>query len=723
VPNNAPFGHCPKCLLELGFGPLPELSETSSPPAAAEGRRFGDYELLDQIGRGGMGIIYKARQATLNRLVALKMIRAAEFASPTLVQRFHLEAESAANLHHPNIVPIFETGEHEGEHFFSMALVDGFGLDRYITPAGFCFGRKAEENKPSRRERQEQSARLMAKVARAVDYAHQHGVLHRDLRPANILLDRQGEPHLTGFGVAKVVGQSGSNLTLTGAIIGTPSYMAREQAAGQSKRATTAADVYSLGAIFYEMLTGQPPFRAATPVETLKQVIEQEPKHPTTFKEGVDGDLATICMKCLEKEPGRRYRSAEALAEDLERWLQGRHILARPVSEAEKLWRWCRRNPTLAALSAAVVLLLAAVAVLSTVVAIHIAAKNKDIEMARKRDRDQSEVVKQMLHREREQSEVVRQMLFGVLDQLWTNSAIDSYTVESEKMRALAGKDTATPGLGPNLHLTFGTYFYKHPTNLLGTLSPALLALEDDLAKQLGRTVTIDLRIFNRYQPAIDAFASNELHFGRVGPSSYVQLLERHAPVSLLAVQDSTNAVTLAIFARKGSEVAKRYEADTSAPLAELLKNRSFAFGDAISTTGNFIPKWFLVRNGIHAADLGRQTNLIAHDAVLEAVAKGEFEVGAANLNLVVKNKAFVVLASYPLSEDVGRCWVATQALDPAIARKVQKWLLNLSDPYILRSLSSSEGDVIGFKTMDEKALAPLRKIMRDAAAFDTGKN
>src|SRR6266487_3133149 len=160
VPNNAPFGHCPKCLLELGFGPLPEASEAPSPPATAGGRGFGDYELLDQIGRGGMGVIYKARQATLNRLVALKMIRAAEFASPTLIQRFHLEAEAAANLHHPNIVPIYETGEHQGEHFFSMELVDGFGLDRYITPAGFSFERKAEVDKASVRARQEKIARL-----------------------------------------------------------------------------------------------------------------------------------------------------------------------------------------------------------------------------------------------------------------------------------------------------------------------------------------------------------------------------------------------------------------------------------------------------------------------------------------------------------------------------------------------------------------------------------
>src|SRR6266545_1874431 len=301
VPTNAPFGHCPKCLLDLGFGPLPgDLGQPSLARAGSD-RRFGEYELLEPIGRGGMGIVYKARQVALNRLVAIKMVNAGEFASPIVIQRFHREAEAAANLHHPNIVPIYETGEHQGQHFFSMGLIEGAGVDRHISRAGFSFGEAAGD-------------------ARAVDFAHQHGVLHRDLKPSNVILDHAGEPHLTDFGVAKVLGLDASSLTASGAIMGTPSYMAPEQAAGQSKRITIAADVYSLGAILYAMLTGQPPFRGETPVETLRQVIEQEPKHPSTFKDGMDCDLATIAMKCLEKEPSRRYPSAAALADDLERW-------------------------------------------------------------------------------------------------------------------------------------------------------------------------------------------------------------------------------------------------------------------------------------------------------------------------------------------------------------------------------------------------------------------
>lgn len=706
ISANAPFGHCPKCLLDLGFGPLPgELDVTvESEPVAAQ--HFGDYELIDQIGRGGMGIVYRARQIALNRPVALKMISAGEFATPMLIQRFRREAEAAANLHHPNIVPIHEIGELKGQYFYSMQLIDGAGLDKHIGPRGFTIDSTAEDARVSTRARQEKIARILCKVAHAVDYAHQRGVLHRDLKPSNVILDRGGEPHLTDFGVAKVISHDASNLTASGAIMGTPSYMAPEQAAGDSKHITVAADIYSLGAVLYAMLTGSPPFRAETPVATLRQVVEQEPKHPSTLVEGIDSDLATIAMKSLEKEPSRRYPSAAELADDLERWLRREPIQARSINNAERFWRWCRRNPKLATLSSAVLLLLVAVATLSTLVAIHIAAKSKDIEAEAKR--------------EAVRNQYLQQMLIGELGRLWEANAIDSYTVESGMMRALAGKETIRPSLGQPLHLTFGTYFYKHPTNLLATLAPALMALEDGLTAQLGKTVSVDLRIFNRYQPAIDALASNEVHVGRIGPSSYIQLLDKGASVSLLAVQDSTNAVTLAIFARKGSDVARRYDANTNTALKELLKDQSFAFGDTNSTTGYYLVKWFLASQGIHAADLGRQENQFAQEAVLEAVSKGRFELGAANRNIVVKNPELVVLATYSLNEDVGRCWVGTRALDAATASEVQKWLLGLRDPDVLESLSSSEGKVTGFKSMTDRALDPLRKIMRDSAAFDS---
>src|SRR5262249_47119102 len=273
-------------------------------------------------------------------IVAVKMILSARLASAADVQRFRSEAETVARLDHPGIVPVYEVGERDGQHFFSMKLIEGGSLGqhrrRWLNDPGGC-------------------ATLLARIARTVHFAHQRGLLHRDLKPANILLDPAGNPYVTDFGLAKLMHTDGG-LTPSGGVVGTPRYMAPEQAIGKTAP-TVAVDVYGLGTILYELLTGRPPFTGESPLDTMLQVLEKEPEHPCQVNAHVPRDLEAICLKCLEKDPARRYGSAEALAEELERFVAGEPLVARPSGPVDRAWRWCRRKPLVAGLSAALVVL------------------------------------------------------------------------------------------------------------------------------------------------------------------------------------------------------------------------------------------------------------------------------------------------------------------------------------------------------------------------------
>jgi TolB-like protein/Tfp pilus assembly protein PilF len=339
---DAPQGFCSLCLFKTGLGPLQDEDEDALGSNAARMQmEFGDYELLEEIGRGGQGVVYRARQKSLNRPVALKVIGLGQWAAKVHLKRFRLEAEAAARLDHPCIVPIHEVGEREGCCYFSMNLVEGGQLDEVVR----------REPMPLRR-----AAELIAKVARTVHYAHEHGILHRDIKPGNILLDQKGEPHLTDFGLARLV-ETESTVTHTMEVLGTPSYMAPEQAAGNNAAVTSATDIYGLGAVLYQLLTGHPPFAAGTTYETVRLVLDTEPRQPRLWNRKINRDLATICLKCLDKDPQRRYSSALALAEDLERWLKHEPIRARRTGLVTRGRKWVRRNPSIAVMAAMLLIL------------------------------------------------------------------------------------------------------------------------------------------------------------------------------------------------------------------------------------------------------------------------------------------------------------------------------------------------------------------------------
>src|SRR5262245_10597822 len=332
--SDAPEGLCTGCALESALGMFPDISpgadyssvdrpqtnDAQAEPHANTSPRFpkflgevGDYELLQEVGRGGQGVVFRSRQKSLNRIVALKVIGLGQWATPAHLKRFRLEAEAAASLDHPCIVPIYEIGERDGQCYFSMKFVEGGQLDEVVKQTPISI---------------HQAVELVAKVARTVHYAHEHGILHRDIKPGNILLDKNGEPHLTDFGLARLV-ESESTVTRTVEVLGTPSYMAPCQASGEHTKLSKATDVYGLGAVLYQLLTGHPPFAGGTTYETIKLVLEAEPRKPRLLNPKVDRELSTICLKCLEKDPQRRYLSALALAEDLEHWLKHEPVQAR----------------------------------------------------------------------------------------------------------------------------------------------------------------------------------------------------------------------------------------------------------------------------------------------------------------------------------------------------------------------------------------------------------
>jgi len=365
-------GLCPSCLLTNTLDIEDRNDERAfwedEPAVAPAGRGFSHFEIIEELGRGGMGTVYRARDLVTERTIALKVLQSHHLNEPDLVQRFRSEVRAVTSLDHRHILPIHEVGEHNGVPFFSMKLATGGSLAQHL---GDYLGHPRK------------AAQLVAKIARGVQHAHERGILHRDLKPGNILLDDAGEPYVCDFGLAKWINDD-RRLTITSAVLGTPHYIAPEQASGKGIL-TISADIYSLGAILYELLTGRPPFVGETVIDTLRQASECTPAKPSSIVSRTPRDLEVICLKSLEREPAARYRTAIALAEDLENWLAGRPIKARPVSAAEQLWRWARRNPLPAALGVFLLIAITTLAIGATIAAIKI-DKSRSRAVAAERD-------------------------------------------------------------------------------------------------------------------------------------------------------------------------------------------------------------------------------------------------------------------------------------------------------------------------------------------------
>ena len=673
------LGHCPQCLLALGFATVTE-GPAELPSSEATIRSFGDYEILEQIGQGGMGVVFRARQKSLNRIVALKMVLDVVSASPVARTRFHQEARAAAKLDHPNIVSTHEFGEVDGQPFFSMRLIEGSNLAKQMPKLALTSlsgsNAGAQISKGSLHEAQKRLAGLIATIAHAIHYAHQEGVIHRDLKPSNILMDDQGRPYLTDFGIAKILSEDG-RLTNPTDVLGTLNYMAPEQAAG--KMATRSADIYSLGVILYELLTGRLPFRADTPLETLRRVTEEEPTNPTAVNRQADRELATICLKCLEKDPMRRYATAEAMAEDLERWLRHEPIRARRASASLRLRRWTRRNPAVALLIVALFLGLTVTLALLKIVHDKEAAKEEALVLLR---------------------EPLRQQL----NDLWAHPEKNDYVLITSETRAvLAPDERGTAGTAPAQRFRFGIYSHEIPTEMLPKFSPLLAYLEKSLSNKLKQPVRIDFVISRDYQVTMAALLTNGVDFARFGAASYVIAKGSNAAVAIVAAQKHV-AFRGAIFTQATNDAIWTIDD---------LRGRTIAFGNANSTTGSQLAKFHLAGLKYRARDFSNSaTNYLrSHADVTNAVAQGRFDVGAAKESYA-KNPTFRILDTYP---NIGMVWVAKPNLNSNTLGAITQCLVSASP----QSVKAFEDNVTGFEKKADTDYEELRQKMKTAESFE----
>jgi serine/threonine protein kinase len=683
-------------------------------PWPTTNRRFANYELESILGRGGMGVVYKATQVNPRRLVALKMLVVeAEAGSPNALRRFSIEAEAAAKLDHPNIVPIYEVGEHEGQPFLSMKLIGGETLRRKFATGELSFSMKGRISRKSEsRERIGRIVQVLTQISRAVHHAHDHGVLHRDLKPGNIMIDSNGTPHLTDFGLAKILKGSGEtdvnpvpSATSPGTALGTVSYMSPEQ--GQGEQLSPASDVYSLGAILYEALTGSPPFTGATFIEVVRATAEQTPVAPAARNPQVDRDLNTICLKCLEKTPAARYHSAAELAEDLERWRRREPIRARRAGPLLRSARWVARNRLAAGLIGSLCAGLVTVLFLL------------DQSLARQHQLD---VYRE--HNIKDVNEDIQKMF---------DSPLIPFTLVSSTRLADLADLPPTPPEHSDRTLNFGLTINAEPFSLAFQHAPFLNTLEKRIGGLRRNALLLDLLLYKNETRAVTDLVEGKVDLLRMDPFLFV-LNHQKAP-GLTPLAGEKNEKEVVIFASGRSGVTN---------LQQIIGKRVI-FGQETSIV-TFWAKVHLARQGISAADLAsyqyasgakdadpkkasdRDPNMQANKQAIYAVLWGNMDVGVATRRHFEMNRhrpgGLVELLKFSVMPEI---YVASPRIAAAseLTRTLRAGFLsfrNVKDKKLLASLTDNP-TVEAFDEVDIQKLDQIRAAMTNEFAEFEGKS
>lgn len=681
LPRGTPKGLCPHCALRATLpsdvGTEPAAPDNTTPTVLP--RSFGDYELLEEIARGGMGIVYRARQKSLDRIVAVKMLLSGSQADFDTIRRFRGEAVAAGSLKHPNIVGIHEVGRHEGNRFIVMDYVAGPNL-----------AHAARKPLPPGR-----AAELLATISSAIHYAHQHRILHRDLKPSNIIIDENGQPHVTDFGLAKGIGTSlgegasesppstsalHEHRTADGQVLGSPAYMPPEQADGRLGGVGRWSDVYSLGAMLYHLLTGKPPFEGTSVAHTLHLVLHDDVIPPRRLNATVPLDLETICLKCLEKAPARRYQTAGEMADELHRFLVGETIQARPVGRTERIWRWSRRKPALAVTSALAVL------------AVLLAAYNAWSVHATKVEA-----------REREDREWA--LLFD------RNSPLKQLHWSSEDLAGFFGQRPKVQLDAERLFI--GMYLEADQQHMVSGYAPLLRYLEQSLSTG-KKSVKLDLIVFKRRsdleQMLVATDPKDQVHFGRIGESGLSRLLNDASAALVPMVQQIAGGKVSVVFTLH----------DTGITNLAGLKGRRLAFGSSGSTASGYkLPK-LLLQQGLTESDVQAVYNEDSEHNV-DLVLSRDVDAGVTRKDkyITYTDPNLRVLAEF----DTTRMpWLATKRVSPGVARRFQEAMTALNDPTILQRLP--ENPTNGFAAVDAEYFRALFQDMkRVKEAFSPGGN